>query len=48
MYITKLYTEEFHLLARSEIKSITGLVNKKVNIDLRGSGTAIAAHSAML
>jgi uncharacterized protein len=40
-YITKLYNEEFHLLARPEIKTISDLANKKVNVDLRGAGTAI-------
>jgi uncharacterized protein len=40
-YITKLYNEELHLLARSEIKSIADLANRKVNIDLRDSSTAI-------
>jgi uncharacterized protein len=42
-YITKLYNEEFHLLARQEIKSVTDLANQKVNVDLRGAGTAITA-----
>jgi uncharacterized protein len=42
-YITKLYNEEFHLLARPEIKSIADLANHKVNVDLRDSGTAITA-----
>ncbi|MBV8506226.1 MAG: transporter, partial [Alphaproteobacteria bacterium] len=42
-YITKLYNEEFHLLARQEIKSIADLANQKVNVDLRGAGTAITA-----
>src|ERR1700736_6619533 len=42
-YITRLYNEEFHLLTSPEIKSITELANKKVNVDLRGSGTAITA-----
>src|SRR5271166_4514044 len=40
-YITKLYNEEFHLLARQDIKSIAELANQKVNVDLRGAGTAI-------
>src|SRR6266404_2931781 len=39
-YITKLHNEEFHLLARSEIKDISALANQKVNVDLRGSATA--------
>jgi uncharacterized protein len=42
-YITKLYNEEFHLLARPDIKSIADLANQKVNVDLRDSGTAITA-----
>jgi uncharacterized protein len=42
-YVTKLYNEELHLLARAEIGSIADLVNKKVNVDLRDSGTAITA-----
>jgi TRAP-type uncharacterized transport system substrate-binding protein len=42
-YITKLYNEEFHLLARQDIKSIADLANQKVNVDLRGAGTAITA-----
>src|SRR5215469_1390881 len=42
-YITKLYNEEFHLLARQEIKSINDLANQKVNVDLRGAGTGITA-----
>jgi len=40
---TKLYAEEFHLLARPEIKSVADLANEKINVDLRGSGTAITA-----
>jgi uncharacterized protein len=42
-YITRLYNEELHLLARPEIKSIADLANRKVNIDLRDSSTAITA-----
>jgi TRAP-type uncharacterized transport system substrate-binding protein len=42
-YITKLYNEEFHLLARSDIRSIADLENQNVNLDLRSSGTAITA-----
>jgi len=42
-YIAKLHNEEFHLLARREIQSLADLVNKKVNVDLRDSGTAITA-----
>jgi uncharacterized protein len=42
-YIAKLYNEEFHLLARRDIKSIAELANQQVNVDLRGAGTAITA-----
>ena len=42
-YITRLYNEELHLLSGPDIKNITELTNKKVNVDLRGSGTAITA-----
>jgi TRAP-type uncharacterized transport system substrate-binding protein len=42
-YITKLHNEEFHLLARPEIKDISELKDRRVNIGLRGSGTSITA-----
>ena len=42
-YIAKLYNEEFHLLARQDIKTVADLANQKVNVDLRGAGTAITA-----
>jgi uncharacterized protein len=42
-YIAKLYNEEFHLLARKDITRVTDLANQKVNVDLRGAGTAITA-----
>jgi uncharacterized protein len=42
-YITKLYNEDFHLLARPNIKAITDLSGRKVNVDLPGSGTDITA-----
>ena len=42
-YITKLHNEEFHLLARPEIQDISQLKDRKVNVDLRGSGTSITA-----
>jgi uncharacterized protein len=42
-YIAKLYNEEFHLLARQDIKTVSDLANQKVNVDLRGAGTAITA-----
>lgn len=43
-YVTKLYNEEFHLLARPEIKTLSDLSGRKVNIDVVGSGTTITAQ----
>jgi len=43
-YIAKLYNEEFHLLARPDIKTLANLANQKVNVDAQGSGTAITAN----
>ncbi len=43
-YIAKLYNEEFHLLARQDIKTVANLANQKVNVDAQGSGTAITAN----
>jgi TRAP transporter TAXI family solute receptor len=40
-YIAKLYDEEFHLLARSEIKSVNDLAGKKVNFGAPGDGTSV-------
>jgi TRAP-type uncharacterized transport system substrate-binding protein len=42
-YITTLYNEEFHLIARPEIKSISDLGNQKVSVDVQGAGTAVTA-----
>lgn len=42
-YITKLYNEEFHLLAGKNIKSIDDLAGKKVNFGVQGSGTYMTA-----
>jgi TRAP transporter TAXI family solute receptor len=42
-YITKLYNEEFHLLAGKGIEKVDDLAGKKVNIDNVGSGTAMTA-----
>src|SRR5690348_10328634 len=38
-YIAKLYNEEFHLLARADVKSVEDLAGKKVNFGLQGDGT---------
>ena len=40
-YVAKLYSEEFHLLARSEIKSVSDLVGKKVNFGPTSDGTSL-------
>ena len=42
-YITKLYNEEFHLLARRQIGSMKDLEGKTVNIGLPGSGTTVTS-----
>jgi uncharacterized protein len=42
-YITTLYNEEFHLIARAEIKSISDLANQKVSVDVYGAGTSVTA-----
>ena len=39
-YIAKLYNEEFHLLARPEVKTLADLAGKKVNLGVPGDGTA--------
>ncbi|HYC13267.1 MAG TPA: TAXI family TRAP transporter solute-binding subunit [Stellaceae bacterium] len=40
-YITKLYGEEFHLLAGENIKTVSDLAGKKVNFGPQGDGTSI-------
>jgi uncharacterized protein len=42
-YVTKLYDEEVHILARKEVTAVEDLVGRKVNIDRPGSGAAITA-----
>ena len=42
-YIAKLYNQEFHLLARSDIKTISDLSGQTVNVDVQGSDTALTA-----
>lgn len=42
-YIAKLYDEEVHVLARSDIAGLSDLAGKPVNVDVRGSGTAMTA-----
>ena len=38
-YIAKLYNEEFHLLARADVKSVDDLAGRKVSFGLQGDGT---------
>jgi TRAP transporter TAXI family solute receptor len=42
-YIAKLYDEEVHVIARRDIAGIEALADQPVNIDVRGSGTAMTA-----
>ncbi len=42
-YIAKLYDEEIHILVRPEIRTMADLAGKRVNVDDRGSGTAMTA-----
>jgi TRAP transporter TAXI family solute receptor len=42
-YISKLYDEEVHLLAGPGIGRVEDLANRPVNVDVRGSGTAMTA-----
>ncbi len=42
-YIAKLYNEELHLLGGKGVESLRDLAGKKVNVDVKGSGTFITA-----
>ncbi|MFQ5972839.1 MAG: TAXI family TRAP transporter solute-binding subunit, partial [Alphaproteobacteria bacterium] len=42
-YVTKLYNEEIHLLARKEVGSVKDLAGKKVNFGIHGSGTEMTS-----
>lgn len=42
-YITKLYNSEFHVLARSDIRSYDDLKGKKVSFNLKDSQTEVSA-----
>lgn len=44
-YLTKLYNEEFHLVASNRFKSISQLVGQKVNFGVKGSGTYMTAST---
>jgi len=43
-FVIPLYSEEIHILAKKEIKGISDLTNKKINIGLKNSGTASTAQ----
>ncbi len=43
-YVTKLYYEEFHLLAGRDIKTVADLAHRRVNVGVRGSGADITAQ----
>src|SRR5258708_17349299 len=43
-YITKLYNSEFHVLARSDIKTFDDLRGKKVSFNLKDSQTEVTAE----
>jgi TRAP transporter TAXI family solute receptor len=40
-YITKLYNEEFHLVATADITTVEALRGRKVNFGVKGSGTSM-------
>jgi TRAP transporter TAXI family solute receptor len=42
-YITKLFNEEFHVLARKDIGGLEGLAGQKVSFGVRGGGTDMTA-----
>jgi TRAP transporter TAXI family solute receptor len=44
VYITKLYNEELHVLARSEIRALSDLAGKPVNFSDIGGGTQFVAR----
>jgi uncharacterized protein len=43
-YVSKLFNEELHLLARGDVRDIQALRGQKVNVGLEGSGTDITAR----
>src|SRR5215203_437412 len=44
-YITRLYNNEFHVVARNEIKSLNDLRGKKVSFNLKDSQTEVTADA---
>jgi TRAP-type uncharacterized transport system substrate-binding protein len=47
VYITPLFLEEFHLLARSEIRSLTDLAGRRVNLGEEGSASAVLGREVL-
>ena len=47
-YVTKLYNEEFHILATKDVQSIQDLKGRRVNTDVAGSGHIDAALIALI
>jgi uncharacterized protein len=47
VYITPLFVEEFHLLARSEIRSLADLAGKRVNLGEAGSAGAVLGREVL-
>jgi uncharacterized protein len=44
-YVTKLHSEEFHVLSRMKYLCLADLTGRKVNFGLEGSGTALTADA---
>jgi TRAP-type uncharacterized transport system substrate-binding protein len=47
VYITPLFTEEFHLLVRPEIRTLTDLAGKTVNLGEEGSAGAVLGREVL-
>jgi TRAP-type uncharacterized transport system substrate-binding protein len=47
VYVTQLFVEEFHLLARSDIRSLTDLAGKRVNLGEEGSAGAVLGREVL-
>src|SRR5258705_1128497 len=47
VYITRLFSEDVHLVARNEITSIEQLRGLKVNLDAKGSGTSYSMRDVL-
>ena len=43
-YVASLYDEEVHVLTGPAVKQVQDLAGKKVNVDIKGSGTAMTAR----